>query len=592
MTEQLAAMRPHERWGTSALEQQSHVARTGYEPACGAEPPAVTTKPLATLAASSLRAAVQPSTGRYRPARPEPKAPAPRPLTGSQRPDGKSRNSSTSTQGGSIALGQQSHVALSKEAAKPAYFEGGYIQIPTMELVYLWSSLQSGSVRPYDARTWLAARELAHERTFASRGVVPVYSVSELETLVGGGGGKQIRASLRRLRRAGLMSWSPKAPRFAKSEDSLTPETRPLVSTMAAQMPARRGFFPMPRRVLRLLAGGVKRSVMATVFAHLLRCPHRSGGVWNPVGAVKACWIAETFGISERSAARARSHLVNKLGWLTPVEAQIWRQKLNGGYFAVNLSWSSETPAQTASESKGAVTEPVLSDQNGRNDAVLSELESEQTSPTEISRSDLDGGKPPEHPPTDFFKQTSEERSVTRTPSLLDIKPSDLPSVERVMGLFNQALACPRWKQRGWTPRDSHLERLNWAAAARRAHVRGGTNPCGVFVHLVSKRKWGHVSNEDEDAVRAAFSRWATPVLPAGVEEKREGLAVLRNELTPDGAVVRRIEDTLRERAPLASRAEVDEYLQARAGWGRERIEAARSSFTSWRQELEDTISC
>lgn len=467
--------------------------------------------------------------------------------------------------------------------------------MPTVELVHVWSSLRAGSVRVFDVRTYLACREVAEQRKFASRGVVPVYRLEELDDLVGGGGERQLRASLRRLARAGILSWrGTKGPRFHNSPDSLAVEALPLVQEMQAQMPARRAFFPMPRPMLRLLAGGVKRSVLATVFAHLLRCPHLKAGVWDPSGMCSASWVSEAFGLSVSSVRAARAHLIHELGWLVSEheDQQQWHKNRFGGRFAINLAWTAQTPGEVAQQARAVELSTAESGPpNPRFGPESGGPESDQPSPSEIHQSDLSRAKAPEGPQADFFKQAEGQGKpeAADAPRLRDIKRCDLTDVGRVMELFEQALVCPQWSKRGWTPKeDSHLERLNWAAAARRAHVRGSTNPCGVFVHLVSQRKWEHVSNEDEDAVRGAFSRWVTPVLPAGVEETRAGMPELRSALSADGAVIRRIENALRERAPQTSRAEVDGYLKSQAGWGSERIEAARASFQAWRRSREE----
>lgn len=498
------------------------------------------------------------------------------------------------------ALEHESHVApttprarrgaqkqkRTEPAEKHPGFTGGHIQMPTWRLVHFWSSLLCGAVRPYDARTFLACLEVVEERKFAPRGCKPVYLLSELVTLVGGGGERPIRASLRRLHRAGVLTWrGSDGPRLHDSKEMLADAALPHVSKMEALMPEKREFFPLPRALSKsVLMGGVKRSVLASVFAHLLRCPHLKPEGWDPVGAVKANWIEAAFGISERSAVRARSHLVNELGWLTPVAAQVWRQKANGGYFAVNLEWSKETPGELKQTSAPGLSTGVLSGQNRPGDARLTELESEQTSPSEIQVSDL-GGFAPE-PPVEFRKKTQEGRTepkcVTK-PRLTKLVDADLPDVSRVMELFEQALESPVWRTKGWTPSDTYVERLNWAAAARRAHVRGSTNPCGVFIHLVSNRKWSHVSHEDEEAVRRDLARWTNPE-PETPEHERGMAPQLRQStsLSEDGAVMRRIENAVIDSGMLVSREELDGELRLR-GWSTERIGDARAALQSWK---------
>ena len=123
-------------------------------------------------------------------------------------------------------------------------------------------------------------------------------------------------------------------------------------------MPYKRSFVPLPRRMLRLLAGGVKRSVMATVLGHASRCIYRKDKLtgWSGDGACSASWIAETFGVGESSVRRARAHLRDELGWLTSLhDRSQWFVNSHGGRFEVDLSWERpearavavEQPAET-----------------------------------------------------------------------------------------------------------------------------------------------------------------------------------------------------------------------------------------------------
>lgn len=479
-----------------------------------------------------------------------------------------------------------------EEGAKPRTrvhacgFQGGHIRLATKQLVFVWASLRAKRIKPFDVRVWLASVELVKQRTFAGKGVKPVYELKELVDLVGGGGERSLREGLSRLRRAGVMSWEGESgPRFAESTDSLAVEALPFVQKMEALMPDRRAFFPMPRPMLRLLAGGVKRATLATVFAHLLRCPHRKHGSWDPVGTVKANWVKEAFGISERSAVYARTHLINVLGWLAPVPSPVWHQKKYGGSFAVRLGWTKETPAEltkaqeTVDNSRAASVESA--DQNRPIAAQFADLESKQTSPSEIQESDLVASPP--DPRVDSWKKLGRKPEANLpAPRLAKLIPEDLPSVARVMELFDQALDSPAWRRRGWTPTDSYLERLNWAAAARRAHVRGSTNPCGVFVHLVSQRKWGHVSNDDEEAVRRDVARWMNPE-PEAPSYDGGGARRTVPKLSQDAKVLRVVEAALRRHGVDTSAQRVNRELAQRGGWSTERIAEARRAFEAWK---------
>lgn len=446
---------------------------------------------------------------------------------------------------------------------------GGFLKLHTMELCALWSCLQGRRIRALDVRTYLSALEVRHRRNFLSEGRRGRYALREIEGLVGKVGELKLRASIARLERAGLMTWTGDGPQFYGPLDGLCQESAARARAMFALMPKGRRFMPLPRRCLRLMAGGVKRSVLASMFGHLLRCVHHSKAEgWNGVGACKASWLSETFGISLSSARAARSHLIEELGWLSPVEAPQWYMNRYGGKFKVNLRWNLDTPASVGEGQSGELSTA----KSGPPSAKSGGPESKQTFPTETIQPS-DPGAP--RPRVDSSKGILEGGK----PRLQKIQREDLRKVERVMVLFDQATVDPAWKRKGWSPADSYLERLNWAAAARRAHVRGGTNPCGLFVHLVSQRKWEHICNEDEQAVRRELALWMNPEPSASAETKGGRLGHKR--LSPDGAIIRHVEAQLHSKQVLCSQAHVDQQLE-RSGWSTERVAQAREDLEVW----------
>lgn len=489
-------------------------------------------------------------------------------------------------------------------------FAGGHIAIPTPELCSVWGMLQAARLKPYDVRTWLAAREVSERRRFGPHGSKPSFELSELLALVGGGDTSALRASLRRLAALNIVRWGPTGPRFLRSpEDLAAPDLSPVLALLQL-MPRGRRTFPMPRRVLRLLAGGVKRSVLATVLGHLVRCPHFTPSTgWNGAGTCKASWVAEAFGLSQSAVQEARSFLIESLGWLTPVTTPQWHKNRFGGKFEVNLAWGPETgPSEASAAPEGPPSPPPgsgypragIEPESGYPD-------SKQTSPKEIQASELPprGGA---EPPDDVRRTGRGGESGTKPqqelpPTLSKVTAPDLRSVPRVMALFDEALSSPVWARKGWTPRDTYLERLNWAAAARRASVRGGPNPPGLFVHLVSQRLWQHVSNDDEEAVRPALVRWMNP---GAMDRSGSGgggggpLTLLGSpgsgrRLSKDAAVIKRIESTLLSRGAFMERAAVDREL-LRQGWSAERVASARAELLGERQRereagLEDGLT-
>lgn len=458
-------------------------------------------------------------------------------------------------------------------------FEGGHISIPSVELCCVWGMLLERRLKATDVRTWLAAREVAERRKFASAGREPVYRASELSALVGGAAPRQIRASLRKLERLGIIRWEGRWLRFIDSPESLAVVDTSGVQRLQALMPKARRSFPMPRRMLRLLAGGVKRSVLATVLGHLLTCPHysRSKG-WNGEGSCHGPRLCETFGISDSSLREARTHLVEQLGWMKRIEMPQWHVNKYGGRFELALDWNPHTLASVG-EGQGAPAELSTAESGGPNTGtgpVSGGPSHKQNSSTRIQISEPVASPPgPRH--------ESSKKVQVGPPNLRKLECVDLPNVERVMALFDQALVDPMWKAKGWAPYDSHLERLNWAAAARRVHVRGGFNPPGMFVHLVSKRLWNHVSNEDEDAVRCELARLMNPDIEAPVlGAGRRGSKRSAPKLSSDGKVLRCVEVALRRHGVVATSERVDQELTQKAGWTTERVAEARRSFEQW----------
>ncbi len=428
------------------------------------------------------------------------------------------------------ATGHQSSRALSKKGRRPR-IEGRHINIPVRELCCIWTSFQKARISPLDVRTWLAAREVAERRKFASRGREAAYKVSELAALVGKQSELKVRASLRRLNKAGLIGWSKAGPSFIVSTERLATPDASDVAAMLAMMPKRREFFPMPRRMLRLLAGGVKKSVLATVLGQLIWCVyHTKGQGWSGVGSVSAKTLASIFGMTTTSIENARAHLQKELRWLRPVQKPMWHVKRYGGSFEVNLAWNGQA-LQTVGEGQGSkLSTAVFGEVKPKNGAGFGELESYQPSSTKIYSSTPEVRQANPRPRDDSSKKIMEETK----PTLRKVVKDDLRYIPRLMQLFEQAMSNPLWQSKGWTPVDTSPERLNWAAAARRALVRGGTNPCGLFLHLVSNRKWEHICNDDEQAVRANYSEWRDGASGGSYSRKR-ATCYGEEKLVPDG---------------------------------------------------------
>ncbi len=384
----------------------------------------------------------------------------------------------------------------SDPAAKLA---GGYVSIRSIELSMAWGLLLGGELRPFDVRVWLAVYEMrARRRPTSNQDRAPRYGLEELRRLVGGGG-ETLKASLRRLGASGLVRWSEGGPEVATSPEELVTASLEHVWAIYRAFPAKRSRIPVPRRVLRLLAGGVKRGVLATALGQLVWCLYWSPTKgWNPVGACKASWIADTFGLSERSVIRARQHL-EELGWLLRKESPgQWHLNRYGARYEVNLSWSRSMPETLSPEFSTTGMSPPAAPFGTR----LSPPDSHQNPLTE--RNKQPNPAPAGGGPRPGFSSSGDR---TQAPNIRDIQRQDLASIPRLMKLFDQARGIGLVE-------DGFLERLNFAALAEHCRVRGTDNPPGMFARLLRWPKapdgstrtpspaWHFVTEGDEEAVR------------------------------------------------------------------------------------------
>lgn len=224
-------------------------------------------------------------------------------------------------------------------ARKP---EGGFVFLPVTQLCAVWCAYTHGLLHWLDVRVWCAAQELVARRCQCRPGTTPYYTHAELVPLMGGHRG--LAAAVQRLSTIGFVTWRSDAIGFGMPAFS-GPE-RIAFDAMLARLPRRRCDLPVPRRVLRFLAGGCRRSLCATLFGHLLTCLTYGRGQCRSGGYCTASWIATTFGISLRSVKAARRHLV-AIDVLQTVPTSCLVRNRHGAKMLVNLQWSGPRLPQT-----------------------------------------------------------------------------------------------------------------------------------------------------------------------------------------------------------------------------------------------------
>ena len=243
------------------------------------------------------------------------------------------------------------------QSQKPAAIAGGYKLIPVRELAAVWYLQDTGQLRIADVRAYMACHEANARRCTVGLGTPAKFTLAEILRLTGGTE-RHLKASIARLEAAGVLVFTESAITFARElpASSLPPEK---FAAYLACFPNHKRLLPVPRRILRLMAGGARRSLIATIVGHLLwglyRWPGRPGegkagqGGFDPTGRVKCSWIAETFGIDLRRVKQARKELI-ELGWLVSEEAGQWEHNRWGAKFRINLAWSRNDGQARAAE--------------------------------------------------------------------------------------------------------------------------------------------------------------------------------------------------------------------------------------------------
>ena len=172
-----------------------------------------------------------------------------------------------------------------------------------------------------DFRTWLACREMLARRCTVDDGRSPTYGYAELARLTGVSE-KRARRLRQPPRRGGLLTWSDQAIEFPEPD-------RPDDDALADSIGGGKGSLAIPRRILRLLVGGARPALIATVLAILLRCLSRGRGGFKSRGRVKASWIARVFDVDLRRVKQARKELID-LGWIAPEPTDQWAENSLG----------------------------------------------------------------------------------------------------------------------------------------------------------------------------------------------------------------------------------------------------------------------
>jgi len=375
--------------------------------------------------------------------------------------------------------------------------EGGWLALTVTQVLLPWWLYAEKHLQLLDVRVWFACAEMRERRRFTEEGREPSYKLAEVVKLVGGKGLSRIRASLKRLRDVGLIQWDGKTLELAASPDQVKVEDLTGFWEMLELVQNNRRKVPVPRRIVRFIAGGASRAETATILGHLLRCSYLRGGGVDSVGNCTSTWVAEVFGVNGTRVKQARARLV-RLGMFIEHDQEQWHRNRYGSRIEVNLQWSRETPATVGEgapgTTQGTESRPPVAVINNQRATPYRETGS---LPTEGSKNQNPGGEAPKTQ-SGSSKKTNQKAEELKAPSLVHVVDEDLRNTERLLVLHGQAT------ERGLVPTGERGE-LEFVALAEHARVYATTSSCALFVWLVhhySSAGKRFVNGEDEEAAR------------------------------------------------------------------------------------------
>jgi hypothetical protein len=443
---------------------------------------------------------------------------------------------------------------------------GGFIFLTVTQLCLIWWAYLEKLIELRDVRTWFGTWELQARRCLLKPGQRAVYTLEELHGLVGGVGGMHLRGSIRRLEASGLLVWSTSHLGFPGSPEELKVTDTSRLHDMLESIPNNRRRIPVPRRMVRFLAGARRRCLMATILGHLVRCLYYRKGGCTGKGCCTSTWIAKVFGVNSSNVKAARQYLA-EMGWLTLLETSQHVRNRYGQWVTINLDWPGEDTHQRAIVAACSTS--------GREPSGSRSQPPEPLSTTE-SRPPLGNKKPfQEHkhqkPTSGGPAGIDQANEKTDTPTLHHIVSDDLRDTARLLTLFEEA------HQEGFIG-GNESERLTFISTAEHARFVGSTNPCGLFAQLIRRRLWHFVTADDEDAAQRRLKEHFY-----GSTSERRAPVYTRGGLSDDASFVAVLQARMRQRGFYG---DVFPLLHVeRPEWTRERWERALTELEEGRRK-------
>lgn len=220
--------------------------------------------------------------------------------------------------------------------------------MPVDQLCLPWHAYQHGLIEPLTFRGYLASREMLERRCELEPGTRGHYRARELQGLLGPAVRlRQATAVIEALAASGLVAWTEPALRLIPQPTDLQGLDPSAYAAMRAHVHPLLYRVPVPRRMLRYLAMEGSPGLIATTLGVVLQCLRyfRKDKQCQSGGTLSVAWIADCFGIGERTAYRGLATL-EALGWLATVPPPPEIRCPDGPWRVVNMAWDlpQETP--------------------------------------------------------------------------------------------------------------------------------------------------------------------------------------------------------------------------------------------------------
>lgn len=366
------------------------------------------------------------------------------------------------------------YAGLKSIARKP---DGGFCFMRVRSFLAAWIRFKRDDISLYDLRLWLGCHEMIARRCQVKGDRLPTYTEEELISLVGSGTKSKVKKGIQRLVAAGLLHWE----RNCVSTDTLKAEAAladsdDYLDALALIINNNRKI-PVTRRILRHIIKTRNRTLIGTVFGHLLRCLYYRKDRCVSGGRCKASWISEALQLDLRNVKAARQQLI-QLGWIVPCDASQISLNRWGLPVIINLHWEYSEKKQDVKSPPpfgdfgSPSPPPYIYDQplTGSNNQKLEKAPGVKNKPKNIP-----------------------------APSLKHIILEDISDPLRLDQLYRKAT-------KAGLPH-SQSSRLTWFAAAEHALAVGKQNPCGLFAVIYRQKLWRHITHQQEDIARAKLKR-------------------------------------------------------------------------------------